>query len=185
MKLIGNDDNRLVSNDEAKIDFGQAIIEIPTHISVFLPSYNVGGSVTSEIPINELQYQTSIKGGLRNEGEWDAYTTAHQNFHIYRYGNPINRKHQVVVCRTNGLGNTWFWFHRLTVATSILTASKVLLNDMMWDMLDLITAAFDTGMEHGKQITAIRYKQLFVDGRLKKLKIRGTDQYNVEIKDAK
>ena len=65
----------------------------------------------------------------------------------------------------------WFSATGDTAATSEAT---------LWDVLDLIVKAYEHGREHGQSHTAHEYEAAFSQGRLRKRKVRGKNEYKVD-----
>jgi hypothetical protein len=95
----------------------------------------------------------------------------------------FSRGMHLVVVSVNGSGNKWITLDYCDKGNSVLYAVQSLPNCVAHDVLNTIFDAYSHGHAHGSRTTARKYKTAFVEGRLKKRKVRGQDAYNVEIEE--
>lgn len=89
----------------------------------------------------------------------------------------------LVVVSVNGGGNRWVSIQFGDEGNSLLYAVEYLPNCVAHDLLTGLFNGYMTGHQRGVRETAKKYKTAFVEGRLKKRKVRGQEAYNVEIEE--
>ena len=198
------------SDDAASINFGskEGTPEMgfpgkpnpPESIPVTCPDQwhrnTTDGMGQDQVNPKDLHYVTSIVGSIRNPDTSHRYTTEDHEFHIYlnsdkhtivqtatKEDGPIQfpRSNKIVICLINGSGNQWIKLGACDTGNDVFYAVNHLPNEIAWGVLSAIFKSYSNGHLNGTRQSSDNYNRAFVDGRLKKKKIRGQEAYKVEI----
>lgn len=159
---------------------------VPTEVTAELVGHQClvnDGKV--KIILENAVFLERIVGTIRHRGTDRSYTTEHQNWSLFQYTAPYASEKDILIASVSGLGLRWFLLDQLSMYTSFVTAMKLLDNDAMWDFIKAIVGSWEQGRTMGASRTAREYQQAFVDGRLKKRKLRGDSRYKIWIESPK
>lgn len=140
---------------------------------------------TIEIPLFELELITATKCEARPAGfettktQWNSNATCG----AYQWGQK-HSKPGLVIYQVNGTGNHFMFMRQL----ELLHSFRVIVGDappiVLWDLIQSWFSTYGRGKGHATDAVTTKYKQAFVDGRLKKRKNRGEETFKVWIEPA-
>ena len=152
----------------------------PTTLTAVRNNSNLVEPPTIEIPLSELKLIVSTKCEPRGgTTKWDSNTTCG----AYQWDRP-HGKPGLVIYQVNGTGNHFMFMHQL----ELLHSFRVIVGDappiVLWDLIQSWFSTYGRGKEHATEAVTTKYKQAFVDGRLKKRKKRNEETFKVWIEPA-
>jgi hypothetical protein len=137
---------------------------------------------TREIPLEELELIVATHCEARGGStKWNSNTIAG----AYRWNRPHTRP-GLVLYEVNGTGNHFIFLDQLEMFTSFMRIVESGVHQIvLWDLICSWFRVYGDASRDAAGATEDRYRQAFVDGRLKKRKNRGQATYKVWIEEPK
>lgn len=152
----------------------------PTSIT----AYHVGSCCvhppTKDIPLDQLELIVATNCEARGGStKWNSNTRAG----VYRWNRSPTRP-GLVLWQVNGTGNHFIFLDQLEMFTSFMRIVDSGVHQIvLWDLICSWFKMYQDASRDASGATEDRYRQAFVDGRLKKRKNRGQATYKVWIED--
>ncbi len=170
------------SDDDAKIYLSakHGAVEPPFSFMAIHLGSRMGESSPVLLKFEELEFMASALFGEARESagargaKWngDAY-----RFAIYRHTGKYSR-FKIVILRTDGSGFHAYGISEIS-AVELFEALATLPGARLWDLCMVITRAYESGEHDGRD----RVEKAFVNGTLKKKKVRGSNAFRVSIEE--
>ena len=130
------------------------------------------------IPLDELEFMVHcvcVPRGPEHR-QWNSNTTCGAYQWDQSHGKP-----GLVLYKVDGCGNHFLYMEMLEIFDSFQAIQRSVESIVLWDLICSWFKCYTKGKERGTEDTEKKYRQAFVDGRLKKRKRRGTAEYKVWI----
>lgn len=176
------------SDDAAEIHFSrqtqpfqsddQLLTEPPEHITAVQNQCSLLKPPTVKIPLDDLEFLVACECHARGGNiKWNSNTKCAAYQWCQRHGG----KPKLVIFKVDGLGNHWMLMDQLEILTSFQAIVENVEPIVVWDLITSWFSTYSRGHNHGTIKATEEHRTAFVEGRLKKRKHRGRDDYRVWI----